>query len=76
MIQNDGHEIVYTVDEESIAGYTTSITGDAQTGFTITNSKNTPKTADHFNPMIYTGLMGISLSIIIIVMMKKKTVER
>ena len=73
---NDGHEIVYTVDEESIAGYTTSITGDAQTGFTITNSKNTPKTADHFNPMIYTGLMGISLSIIIIVMMKKKTVER
>ena len=73
---NDGHEIVYAVDEENIAGYTTSITGDAQTGFTITNSKNTPKTADHFNLMIYTGLMGISLSIIIIVMMKKKTVER
>ena len=73
---NDGHEIVYTVDEESIAGYTTSITGDAQTGFTITNSKNTPKTADRFNLMIYTGLMGISLSIIIMVMMKKKTVER
>ena len=73
---NDGHEIIYTIDEDRIAGYTTSITGDAQTGFTITNFKETPKTADYFNPMMYTTLMVISLSIMIMVVAKKKTATR
>ena len=43
----DGKKIVYTVEEESIEGYTVVITGDAQTGFTVTNS-HTP--AD--NPVV------------------------
>ena len=73
---NDGHEIIYTIDEDRIAGYTTSITGDVQTGFTITNFKETPKTADYFNPMMYTTLMVISLSIMIMVVAKKKTATR
>ncbi|OFR23404.1 hypothetical protein HMPREF2898_00020 [Atopobium sp. HMSC064B08] len=38
----DGTEIVYTVKEDDIANYTNAITGDATTGFTITNT-NTEK---------------------------------
>ena len=38
----DGTEIVYTVKEEDVANYTNAITGDATTGFTITNT-NTEK---------------------------------
>ena len=42
----DGTEIVYTVKEDDIANYTSAITGDATTGFTITNTEvphDTPK---------------------------------
>ena len=34
----DGTEIVYTVKEDDVANYTNAITGDATTGFTITNT--------------------------------------
>ena len=37
---SDGHEIVYSVQEIDVAeGYTVSITGDAVSGFTVTNTK-------------------------------------
>ncbi|MDY5742911.1 MAG: Cna B-type domain-containing protein, partial [Lachnospiraceae bacterium] len=36
--ENDGHEIVYTVSEVKIDGYTTGISGTPQDGFTITNT--------------------------------------
>ena len=35
---NDGHEIDYKVEETPVTGYTTAISGTAQTGFTITNT--------------------------------------
>ena len=35
---SDGHEILYTVSEEKVDGYTSQITGSAETGFTITNT--------------------------------------
>jgi LPXTG-motif cell wall-anchored protein len=42
-----GAKISYTVEEESVPGYTASITGDAETGFVVTNSHDpkddTPK---------------------------------
>ncbi|RVU96621.1 Cna B-type domain-containing protein [Coriobacteriales bacterium OH1046] len=34
----DGHEIAYTVSEDPVANYATSISGSAATGFTITNA--------------------------------------
>ena len=68
----NGREIVYTVDEVLIPGYKTKITGDVQTGFTITNSKETPKTADHVNPMAYASIFVISLMAAIITMIEKK----
>lgn len=44
--KTDGTEILYTVKEDDIANYTVAITGDATTGFTITNTEvphDTPK---------------------------------
>ena len=64
--QADGHEIQYTVKEVSVEGYTSAISGTAQTGFTITNTKNpvpptTPKTSDRNNPLQNGIGLGISL---------------
>ncbi|MGI6211790.1 MAG: Cna B-type domain-containing protein [Anaerovoracaceae bacterium] len=36
---NDGNEIPYTLTEDSIDGYESSITGDESSGFTVTNTK-------------------------------------
>ena len=72
----NGREIIYTVDEVLIPGYKTKITGDVQTGFTITNSKETPKTADHVNPMAYASIFVISLMAAIITMIEKKKFAR
>lgn len=41
----DGQKIVYTVEEVSVKGYDSVITGDASTGFVITNS-HTPEEID------------------------------
>ncbi|WP_172120663.1 Cna B-type domain-containing protein [Actinomyces faecalis] len=40
-----GKEIVYTVSEQDVSGYTSSISGDATVGYTITNS-HAPATID------------------------------
>ena len=37
--QGDGHEIAYTVSEDAVAGYATTISGSAADGFTVTNTK-------------------------------------
>ncbi len=39
-----GKAIVYTVEEVAVAGYKSEITGDATTGYTITNSYTPGKT--------------------------------
>ncbi|SFE65029.1 Cna B-type domain-containing protein [Peptostreptococcus sp. D1] len=36
--KKDGHEIVYSIEEVNIEGYTTGITGTSENGFTITNT--------------------------------------
>ena len=44
--KTDGTEIKYTVKEDDITNYTSTTTGDATTGFTITNTEvphDTPK---------------------------------
>lgn len=35
---DDGAKIAYEIEEDEVPGYTASITGDVQTGFTVTNS--------------------------------------
>ena len=39
-------EVTYTVKELSIEGFTSTVTGDATDGFTITNTENPPKTTE------------------------------
>lgn len=68
----DGHEIVYTVSEDRITGYTTSLAGDAETGFVITNTRTpsptpydppphvTPQTGDARGLWMYVLAMVLS----------------
>ena len=74
--QTDGHEIQYTVKEVSVEGYTSAISGTAQTGFTITNTKNpvpptTPKTGDNSNLSLYIGVAVVALAILGFVIVKR-----
>ncbi len=40
---SNGNPIKYTVSEDAVTGYTAAITGNAASGFTITNTKDTPE---------------------------------
>lgn len=42
LLNADGNKITYTIQEDSVENYTTEISGDAASGFTITN-KHTPE---------------------------------
>ena len=68
----DGHEIAYTIVEDPVEGYTTKITGDMATGFTVTNtlvSKGLlPRTADSQPPLpviatLLAGTVAVSLKL-------------
>lgn len=64
----DGKKIVYTISEDPVSGYTTTITGDAETGFTVTNkmptppapSTDRPKTGDSTRLSIYLWMLLVS----------------
>lgn len=79
----DGNEITYTIKEEKVSGYATTITGDAKSGFMITNTKNTPKspdttssntpkTGDNSDLLLYVGLMAASLGVILFLIRKRR----
>ena len=62
----DGTEIVYTVKEDDVAGYTSEVTGDANTGFTVTNTQIPPhetpkpkKPSKKVQKVPYTGDAGV-----------------
>ena len=57
----DGEVIEYTIKEVAVKGYNTVITGDAENGFTVTNSHNyIPQTGDNRNPMLWIAVMAMS----------------
>ncbi len=68
-----GTEIQYTVTEDAVNGYNTTITGDQTTGFTITNTEQpknvtppkqnttTPKTSDNTNIYFYIGMIFVGI---------------
>nr|WP_304264186.1 Cna B-type domain-containing protein [Kallipyga massiliensis] len=66
----DGKEITYMISEDPVEGYTTSLTGSAEEGFTLTNSKkpetpterprNNPNTGDAGHIVLYAGLVLLS----------------
>lgn len=47
---SNGKKIVYTVEEEAVEGYQSTITGDATAGFMITNSHTPNKPSNPDNP--------------------------
>ncbi|MBR3416588.1 MAG: Cna B-type domain-containing protein, partial [Clostridia bacterium] len=75
----DGHEILYTVYEESIPGYKSTITGNAKNGFVVTNTEtppDTPKTGDLTNRSLYLWAMILSgFGIIGILVSEKKKIR-
>ena len=68
-----GTEIQYTVTEDAVNGYDSTITGDQTTGFTITNTEQpknvtppkqnttTPKTSDNTNIYFYIGMIFVGI---------------
>ena len=84
----DGKEIKYTIDEEKVKGYKSSIKGNAKDGFVVTNKQNVvpkgkynnpkdnkPKTGDTTRSFGYIALSGVAilLLILVLVLRKKKT---
>ena len=80
----EGKEIVYTVAEEEVPGYTALITGDARSGFVITNTQtapqepsqpappHSPRTGDDMNILLYGGLMAVSLLAVIFLIRRRR----
>ena len=68
-----GTEIQYTITEDAVNGYDTTITGDQTTGFTVTNTEQpknitppkqnttTPKTSDSTNIYLYFGMLLVGV---------------
>lgn len=46
----DGHEVVYTITEDPVSGYTSVISGDTSNGFVIINTADTPPEPDKPSP--------------------------
>ena len=82
----DGHAIEYTIRENPVAGYTASISGDARSGFFITNKKTSlptpseiPKTGDETHLSLYlwtTAISGFGLIGILLTEKKKNRRNR
>ncbi|MSR93336.1 Cna B-type domain-containing protein [Clostridiaceae bacterium 68-1-5] len=78
----DGKEIIYTVEEERISGYTMTMAGDAKSGFVITNTKDvpkkpnksthTPKTGDSSNFLLYGSIAVVSLGAVLFLFGRRK----
>lgn len=87
-----GKKIEYTIKEETVGnGYTSTITGNAQDGYIVTNvrvpdipkiprtpstpQKNLPKTGDQSQVKLYISLMVLSSGILASLLLKKRINE-
>ena len=73
--EDDGHEIVYTVKEVKIAGYRTTISGNSDRGYIITNIQNKPNkpdTGDNNKVLLYMSMLMASLGGILFMFGKKR----
>ena len=75
-MNKSGKKIEYTVKETNkLKGYTTKISGDQETGYTITNThvvkKDNPKTNDSMkNFLMISGISTLLLGICIVIFKK------
>ena len=71
----DGKEIAYTITEDAVEGYTTTISGSAADGFTVTNvhvPEDTPPTGDSNMLGLWIALLSVSALGIGAVLMPRK----
>lgn len=75
----DGHKINYTIKEEKVSGYSTTITGNSKAGYIITNTKNSPpkkpslpETGDSSNIGLFTALLSLSGALLVIFGLKHR----
>lgn len=71
----NGNSFIYTVKERPIDDYVSTVTGDQDIGYVITNSiPRTPPTADHIH--IWPPIMILSISLITILIIGFKKFEK
>ena len=71
----NGNSFIYTVKERPIDDYVSTVTGDQDIGYVITNSiPRTPPTADHIH--IWPPIMILSISLITILIIRFKKFEK
>lgn len=71
----NGNSFIYTVKERPIDDYVSTVTGDQDIGYVITNSiPRTPPTADHIH--IWSTIMILSISLITILIIGFKKFEK
>ena len=71
----NGNSFIYTVKERQIDDYVSTVTGDQDIGYVITNSiPRTPPTADHIH--IWPPIMILSISLITILIIGFKKFEK
>ena len=70
----DGTAIAYTVKEDAVANYTSSVAGDATNGFTVTNTNivHTPRTSDNTNILLFSIVFITSLLFSILIIYNKR----
>ncbi|MGI5887835.1 MAG: Cna B-type domain-containing protein [Oscillospiraceae bacterium] len=70
----DGEEITYTVEETDVPdGYTSIVSGDSSSGFTITNTlAATPKTGDSMQAAQYAVLLPVSASVFFCIVHRRR----
>lgn len=86
---SDGKEIAYTITEDSVSGYTSSVSGDSEKGFTITNThkperkpaartgrpnSSAPKTGDVSNITLYAVALAASL-LVLFLLIRRRLIE-
>ena len=75
--EKDGKEIEYTVKEDAVKGYETSISGNAEDGFTVVNTHEIQpvpaKTGDNSSPRLWLGIMSLCIAVIVVALLAKRS---
>ena len=66
----------YTVEEDVPNGYTAKITGDMETGFTITNTVDVPDTGDNNDVILWSAAIIISMLAIVLLVIRRRKARK
>lgn len=79
-VYKNGKKINYSLVEENVKGYISSVSGDSEVSFVLTNThtpkdSENPDTSVHTGIKIYTGLSSAALGCLYILLKKRKEDE-